>query len=138
MSHIKDHSRKYQIIEKAKKVYECPNLDKILPPNIDAIEDKMTEEEFNKFVTKKFNEFFSKYIDSSSKELFICLPIEFFTTENIDRVRRYANIALFIKEETADMKYQKDYYENLHNRLLEMLKKKNQELISKNNHEKTF
>jgi len=138
MSHIKDHSKKYEIIEKAKKVYECPNLDKILPPNLDAIEDKMTEEEFDKFVTKKFNDFFSKFIDTSSKEFFVRLPLEFFTAENIDRVRRYANIALFIKEETASMKYQKDFYENLHNRLLEMLKKKNQELISNNNNEKTF
>lgn len=136
MSRVIDHSKKYKILEEAKKVYPMPDLDKILPPNIEALEDKMTEEEFDKFVTKKFNSFYSRYVNSSVKELFVNLPLEFFTKENVERVRWYANIAFAIKvencEETHETISSKKFYEDVHEKFLKRLIEKREELKKKN------
>ncbi|MBR6778666.1 MAG: hypothetical protein IKM43_00720 [Clostridia bacterium] len=138
MSYVKDRSIKYKILEESKKVYPCPDLDEILPPDIDAIEDSMTEEDFDKFVTKKFNAFYAKYVNSSVKDLFVNLPLEFFTKQNVDRVRRYANIAFAIKVENSDLFNSKKFYEEIHIRFLKMLKKKADELKNKNFAENFF
>lgn len=148
MARVIDHSRNHRILEeelrKAQRIYPMPNLDEILPPSVYDLEEKLSEEEFDKFVLKHFNMFYSKYINSSVKDLFVNLPLTFFTKENCERVRWYVNIALDIKIESCNnpddfsLPTSKKYYEDLHNRLLEMLKKKNQELIAKKKHEQTL
>ncbi len=128
MSREKDYSRKYRILEEMKKVYPVPDLDKILPPDLDKIEDKLTEQEFDNFVTKAFNKFYSKFVDSRSKTFFVCLPLEFFTKENVIRVKEYANIAFYIKVENCsggkdgmNLAGSKKFYEDLHSKFLKIL-----------------
>ena len=148
MSRVVDHTRNHRILEeelrKAQRIYPMPNLDEILPASVYELEEKMSEEEFDGFVLKHFNKFYSKYVNSSVKDLFINLPLEFFTKENCSRVRWYVNIAMDIKLENCNnpdsmsLPSAKKYYETLHNRFLEMLKKKNEELIAKTKHEQTL
>ena len=138
MSRVKDYSRKYRILEEMKKVYPLPDLDKILPPNIDGIEDKLTEQEFEDFVTKAFNKFYSRFVDSRSKTFFVNLPLEFFTKENVHRVKEYANIAFYVKVENCcdgkdgmNLVGSKKFYEDLHSKFLKILFEKMHELEEK-------
>ena len=135
MSRVIDHSKKYKILEEAKKVYPMPDLDKILPPDVYYLEETMNEEEFDKYVTKKFNGFYSRYVNSSVKELFVNLPLEFFTKENVERVRWYANIAFAIKVENCESAHEttscKKFYEEIHTKFLKRLKEKKEELKKK-------
>lgn len=142
MSRIIDHTKKYKIIEESQPKYPMPNLDEILPPTIYELEETLSEEEFNKFVLKHFNKFYSKYCNSSAKDLFVNLPLEFFTSKNNSRVRWYANIAFYLKAENNEQSNDdlplpatKKYYENLHAKFLEMLTKKHNEMLAKKKHE---
>jgi len=147
MSRVIDHTKWHKILaeEEEKKKPPMPDLDKILPPDVYDLEETLTEKEFDQYVIKHFNKFYSKYVNSSVKDLFVNLPIEFFTKENIARVRWYANIAFDVKAEMCKndkegefLPTSEKYYEKIHAKFLEMLIKKNKELLAKTKHEQTL
>ena len=49
MSHVIDHSKKYEILAKAQRKYACPNLEKILP-ELESFEEELSEKELDEFV----------------------------------------------------------------------------------------
>ena len=139
MARVIDHGKKYRILEEAKVKYPCPDLDSILPPKLDVVEESMTEDEFDAYVTKKFGNFFSKYVNARTKEFFVYLPLEFFTPENVERVKEYANIAFFIKVDNArngkdflNLPTSQKYWEDLHEKFLKILFQRKRELIAQN------
>jgi len=134
MSCVRDHSKKYKILEELEVKYPCPDLDKILPASVYELEEKLSYEEYQKFIIKHFNVFYSKYVKSNVKELFVCLPLEFFTKENVRRVIWYANEAFPYYEEKCESEHNgldPKFYSKLHERFLEIIVKKRKELETK-------
>lgn len=103
---------------------------KIVIVNIDEIFPKLDEvelegEELIKFAKSRFDKFYSEYIHlREEKSKFFSLPLEFFTKENVARIKSYADLTFgsIIEEIEAgskryDLPNALEYYQSLQSKV---------------------